>query len=149
MMTGPHPHLRHLPLYLTQLVIKAMRFLVAAIPLDHLVAVALVEVCRVIQFMLVDGNDLLLVEPLHSLAVLPQTILDLVLLHDQVGAETVLLALVPVTLVTPAVSPDVDTETVLFVVLILAFVLSTIIPDINSQTFHIIVLPFSFKLSTI
>ena len=70
-VTGPDPHLGHLPFDLTQLVIKAMWLLVAAIPLDHLMAVALIEVGRVIQFMLVDGDHLLLIEPFNPLPVLP------------------------------------------------------------------------------
>jgi hypothetical protein len=77
---GPCSELRHSPFDFAEFIIEPVWFLEGAVFLHHFVAVSLMEVRSEVQFVLVDLRDLALVEPLDALAVLPQAVLDLVLL---------------------------------------------------------------------
>ena len=107
------------------------------------------EECRIIHLHVVDRLDLGLVEPFDPLAVLPQAELHLVIFRNNIGAETVLFALVPITFIAALISPCVDSEAVLLVVFVLAAVHPSVIPDVNSHALHIIVEPFALVLTAV
>mmetsp|Transcript_16812 Transcript_16812/g.21278 ORF Transcript_16812/g.21278 Transcript_16812/m.21278 type:complete len:331 (-) Transcript_16812:150-1142(-) len=107
------------------------------------------EESGVVHLAVVDSLHLRLIEPFNALAVLPQAILHLVVFGHDVGAEPVLLALVPVALVAALIGPGIDAETMLFVVFVLALVHSTIVPDVNAHALHVVVQPLALILATI
>ena len=82
--------------------------------------------------------DEVVLEPLYTFALLPETILEACVLSF-IDSETVLLAAHPLTKVQAAVCPLVNTIPVFLIILILAHVASTIGPGINSHTVHIII----------
>ena len=107
------------------------------------------EESSIIHLHVVDRLDLGLVEPFDSLAVLPQSELNLVIFGDNVCAETVLFTLVPIAFIAALIGPRVNSEAVLLVVFVLATVHPSVIPDINSHALHIIVEPFTLVLTTV
>lgn len=107
------------------------------------------EETRVVHLPVIDRLYLSLIEPLDTLAILPKAVLNFVVLWNDVGAQTVLLALVPIALVAALVSPCVDTESVLLVVFVLASVHTSIIPDVDAHTLHVVIEPLALILATI
>ena len=98
---------------------------------------------------LINEDDSLLVEPLHTASVLPQSILDAALGVIDVGSEAVLLALVPPALVFAAVGPVVDAEAFFLIHEVLAIVAHTISIDVDAVALHIVRLPLAVVLTTI
>ena len=98
---------------------------------------------------IVNSLHLCLIKPFYALAILPEPEFDFVVARDDVRAEAVLLALVPVALVAPLVRPCVDAEAVLLVILVLAAVLSPIVPNVDAHALHIIVQPLALILAPV
>lgn len=107
------------------------------------------EVLGVVQLVHVDCLYLILVKPLNTLAVLPQTKLLFAVLWHVVSAHAMLLTSVPVALVAPAISPGIDAKAVFFVILVLTLVNSAIIPNIDTHTLHVIFEPLAFVAPSI
>jgi hypothetical protein len=96
------------------------------------------EETTVLELVVINGQDLRLIEPFNSLTILPETILHLVVLGNHICAETVLLALVPVTLVTATISPGINTKAMFFVVFVLTLIHAAIVPNVDAHAFHVI-----------
>lgn len=107
------------------------------------------EECCIVHLQLIDGLHLSFVEPFDALTVLPKAELHFIVLGHDIGAQPVLLALVPVALVAALVGPRVDAESVLLIVLVLALVHPAIVPNVNAHAFHVIVQPFALVASAI
>lgn len=107
------------------------------------------EECRIVHLKLIDGLNLSFVEPFNAFTVLPESKLDFIVLGYDISPETVLLALVPVTLVAALVSPSIDTEPMFLVIFVLPLVHPAIIPDVDAHAFHVIVEPFALVASAI
>ena len=93
-------------------------------------------------------RDLLVVEPLNTLSLFPETAFHRAL-GNSVGAQCVLLSASPEAFVAAAVTPGVDAEAVFFVVLVLAFIDPTILPRVDATTVHVIIKPLSLILPSI
>ena len=107
------------------------------------------EVLGVVQLIHVDCLDLILVEPLNTLAIFPQTELLFAILRHVVSAHPMLFTSIPVALVAPAISPSVDAEAVFLVILVLTLVNSAIIPNIDTHTLHVILEPLALVAPSI
>lgn len=107
------------------------------------------EVLGVVQLVNVDCLYLILVKPLNTLAILPQTELLFAVLWHVVSAHAMLFTSVPVALVAPAISPGVDAEAVFFIILVLTLVNSAIIPNVDTHTLHVIFEPLAFVAPSI
>ena len=107
------------------------------------------EESGVIHLHVIDCLHLGLIEPLDTLAILPQSILYFVVLGHHICAKTMLLAFVPVALVAPLVCPLVNAEAMLLVILVLASILTAIIPNVDSHALHVIVQPLTLVLTAI
>jgi len=103
----------------------------------------------IIHLLVVNCLDLGLIEPFDTFAIFPKTKLDFAVLGDEIGAETVLLALVPETFIATLISPGVDTKAMLLVILVLTTVHSAVVPDVNSHAFHVVVEPFALVLAAV
>lgn len=134
---------------LDQFVLKAFRLVECRVGVHHRVALVLVEKCRIVKLEVVDCGQLDLIKPLNSLAVLPKSMLRFVVLRNDVSADAVLLAFVPVALIAAAISPGVDTEPMLFIIFVLTLVHATIVPDVNAHSFHVVLVPFTFVTTTV
>ena len=99
--------------------------------------------------MIVDCVNLILVEPFNSLTIFPQTKFDLAILGDEVSAQAMLLALVPVPLIAAPVCPGVNSETMLLIILVLTLVHPAIVPDVNAHALHVVVKPLALIFSAI
>ena len=137
------------PLDLMEAVIELWWLKEGRFGLNHALGIRLMEERRIVHLHIVDRLYLGLVEPLNALAVLPQAELDLVVFGDDIGAESVLFAFVPVAFIAALISPRVDPKAVLFVIFVLAAVHSSVVPDVNSHALHVIVEPFSLVLAAV
>ena len=99
--------------------------------------------------MIIDCFYLTFIEPFDSLAVFPETELDLAVLGNKIGAQAVLLALVPVSLVAAPVRPSVNSKAMLLVVFVLALVHPTIVPDVNAHALHVVVEPLALVFTAV
>ena len=97
----------------------------------------------------VNGLNLCLVEPLDALSVLPEAELGFVVAGHDVGPQAVLLALVPVALITSLISPCIDTKAVLLVILVLTAKQSPVRPTLDAHAFHFTVQPFALVFAPI
>ena len=92
--------------------------------------------------------ELVLLEPLNALALLPQAKLRRLAGHF-VRAEAVLFTSAPVTGVRTPVCPCVDAKAMFFVVLVLSSILTTVLPSVNADTIHVIVYPLALELAPV
>jgi len=134
---------------ITHLFVEFTRLFKCAVGLEGSLALRVFELHREVVPYLVNKNNGLLVEPLHALAILPQTILNLALGIIYVGAEAVLLSLVPPALVFAAIGPVVDTKALLLVHEVLPVVAYSIGINVDAVTLHVIRLPLTVVLSTV
>ena len=98
---------------------------------------------------IVNCLNLCFIEPFDALSILPQAELDFVVTRDDIRAQAMLLALVPVPLVAPLVGPRIDPKAVLLVVLVLSPVLPSVVPNVDAHPLHIIVQPLALVLAPI
>lgn len=116
---------------------------------SHPLRFSLLEEALVVELSGIDGIDLALVEPFDALAVLPQPILDLIVLGNEIGAQAMLLALVPEALVASSIRPSVNSEAVLLIVLVLALIHPAIVPDVDAHALHVVVEPLALVFAAI
>ena len=109
----------------------------------------MVEELSVVKFLVVDLLDLGVVEPFNALSVLPKAILQFIVLRDYVSTYAMLLAPVPVALVTAAISPRVHSESMLLIVFVLALVYTAIVPNIYANALHVVFEPLTLITSTV
>ena len=140
---------RNFLLNLLQFVFKVGGFPKHSIPLNHSLRLRIVEELSVVQLVVIDARNLLLVKPLYALAVFPQPKFKLFIFGDEVSANTMLFASVPVSLVAAAISPCINAKPVLLIVFVLTLIDAAIIPNVNAHTLHIIFKPFAFIASAI
>lgn len=97
------------------------------------------------------GHVVLLVvlEPFHDLAVLPDALLDRAFVLFGVGARAVLLAIGPVAGVLFVVGPFENSESVLFVVEVFTRVLAAIQPFLDAHALHFVILPLALVVTAI
>ena len=141
--------LLYAPGNLIQTVIKSERLIEVTFHVGNPLRISLLEKSFIFQLVIVDRVNLTLVEPFNSLAIFPETKFDLTVLGDEIGAQTVLFTLVPVSLIAAPVCPGVNSEAMLLVVFVLAAVLTPVIPNVDAHTLHIIVQPFSLVFATV
>ena len=134
---------------LLHLLLELARILEAAARLNCRSTLLLLEVDGEVVPHLVDQHHCLLIEPLHSLPVLPQPILYAVLGAVDVGAESVLLTLVPPAFVPAPICPVVYSISFLLVHVVLPVVPYSICILIYSVALHIIRLPLAVVVSTV
>jgi len=99
--------------------------------------------------MIVYSLNLSLVEPLDTLAVLPETELYFVVFGHNVRPQTVLLTLVPKAFVAALVGPSINSEAMFFIVLVLSAVHPSVVLNVNAHTFHIVIKPLSLVLAAV
>jgi len=80
----------------------------------------------------------LFIEPSHTLAILPKSILDALFGTINVGAEAMLFTFVPPALVFAAICPMVQSEAFFLVLVVLAVITHTIRIDVNAVALHIV-----------
>lgn len=107
------------------------------------------EESLIVQLLVVDSIDLAFIEPLDAFPILPQPKFDLVVLGNQISAQSVLLSFVPETLIAASVRPGVNTEAMLLVVFVLALVHSAIVPNVNAHPLHVVIEPLALVLAAI
>ena len=86
-------------------------------------------------------------EPFYSLAHLPHS--AALLAFFDVDASSVLLALIPLSLVAATIGPCEGTVAMFLVILVLADVLTAVAPREDALTFHSIVNPIALEYSTV
>lgn len=109
----------------------------------------MVEELSVVKLLAVYLLDLGFVEPFNALTVLPKAILQFIVLRDYVSTYAMLLAPVPVALVTAAISPRVHSESMLFIIFVLALVNTAIVPNIYANALHVVFEPLALITSTV
>ena len=109
----------------------------------------MVEELSVVKFLVVYLLDLGVVEPFNALTVLPKAILQFIVLRDYVSTYAMLLAPVPVALVTAAISPRVHSESMLLIIFVLALVNTAIVPNIYANALHVVFEPLTLITSTV
>ena len=134
--------------YLIDSIVEVIRLIKRSILFNRVFTARLLEITSVIHSCL-DLPDLLLVEPLNALTVLPQPIFNLLLIGKEVSSKSMLLSPVPVTLVAATINPCVNSESVFLIIFVLTLVHSTVTPLIDTVAFHITFKPFTFKASSI
>lgn len=85
-----------------------------------------------------DEHSCFLVEPLHALAVLPEAVLDALLLLIDVGSEAVLLAFVPPAFVPATVSPEMDAVALFLIVKVGPVVSDAVGVDEYTMALHVV-----------
>ena len=135
--------------YLTETIVKLRWLKEGSLRLNHTLRICLMEESSIIHLHVVDRLDLGFVEPFDPLAVLPQAELHLVIFRNNIGAETVLFALVPIAFIAALISPRVDSEAVLLVVFVLTAVHPSIVPDVNPHALHIVIEPFTLVFTAV
>ena len=135
--------------YFSKSIVEAFRFLECRIRLNHFLRFCLMEECSVVELEIVDGLHLRLIEPLNAFSIFPQTKFDFVVLGYNIGADTVLLALVPVPFIASPVCPSINSKSMFLVVFVLALVHSSVVPDVNAHAFHVVVKPLTLIASSI
>jgi hypothetical protein len=103
----------------------------------------------VIKLLVVYFLNLGIVEPFNTLAVLPQTILQLAVFRHDVGTQPMLLALIPEAFITATIRPCVNAEPMIFIILILALIHAAVVPNVYSHPLHIVIKPFAFVASAV
>lgn len=88
---------------------------------------------------LIDLLNNLLIKPLYSLSLLPQTILELVLSVIIVNSHSMLSTLIPLPFISSAVSPIIDSESTLLIVLVEPFISVLGCIKVDSQSDHLVV----------
>jgi hypothetical protein len=106
------------------------------------------EYARVHAF-LVNLQDARFIEPLNALACFPKPKLYAVFCTISIRPKTVLLSLVPPTLVLATVGPVVDTEAFFFVIFILTIVSHTVLIKVYAESVHVVLPPLSVVLTSI
>jgi hypothetical protein len=146
---GGHFFKRELRNYCFQLLTEGGRLAepVVETPGKH-AALTLAERLSVVVEAILNAQNLRCVEPLNTLAFLPQPIFRFFALR-RVNAETMLFAARPLARILTAISPRVKAIAMLFVVRILARVLATVRPRILTNAMHIVIDPLAFELSAI
>ena len=96
----------------------------------------------------VDQSHRALVEPFHSLSVIPDAVLG-VSCTGFVSAESVLLPFAPPTLVLPPICPCVDAEAAFLIRLELADVLCLVCIHVESVAMHVVFRPLAAVLSSV
>jgi hypothetical protein len=109
----------------------------------------LTEEGGVVELEIIDGGHLDLVEPLDALAVLPKPVLNFVVFRNKVGADAVLLAFEPVSLIATSISPGVNAEAMFFVILVLALVHSSVVPQVDAHALHVVFEPLALVPSAV
>ena len=137
------------PLNLIKPIIKVARLLKGRSTVNHRRTLPLAKELTEVQLEAIYLRHLFLVEPLSTLSVLPQAILDLFIFGDRVFSQAVLFSLEPVTFVAATVRPGVNSEAVLLIVLVLTLVPAAIIPDVDAHAFHIVIEPLAFVAAAI
>lgn len=109
----------------------------------------LYEECLGTKTLLVKLENGLFVEPFDALACLPQTVFDAVFRCVCVGAQPVLLALVPPTFVLATVGPVVDAVAFLLIVLVLTIIAHAVTVHIDSESMHVVLSPLTVIRSAV
>lgn len=135
--------------YLCYLLQEAFRWIERGIRHYAVNALLLFEELRVVVSLLVDFVDGLLVEPLQSLALLPDAVLFLAFLRVFENANAVLLAAVPPALILSSISPEIVTVPCLLVIKELTFISDTVVVDVNAVSWHVILFPLAVVFATI
>jgi len=98
---------------------------------------------------LVDQTDFLIVKPLRSLTVLPDSVLHAALLAVVVRSDPVLLASVPPALVPAAICPLVDTVALFLVICELALIPNAVSVNVDSTSMHVVLRPLTIELAAV
>ena len=126
-----------------ELFVKPIWFVECAVGFEGALALRLSELDREVIPNLVYQHHCLLVEPLYSLSIFPEAILDIALSYVAVRAKTVLFPLVPPSLIFASISPEVDSVALLLVHKVLTIVSHSVRVDVNAEPLHVVGLPLA------
>ena len=88
------------------------------------------------------------VDPADALAFIPLATLDLAS-AIVIGAEAVLLSILPISIIFAVVWPSEDTMALLFIIDVHAFILAAITPSEDAESVHFVILPLSVVLTAV
>ena len=137
-------------LYLAHLLIELLRLHKRGVWFQSLAAsLGVRKVAGHLEPVLVNEHNSLLVEPLDTLPVLPEAVLDGLLAGVDVGSESMLLALVPPAFVLASISPVVHTVAFFLVIQVLSVVAHAISVDVDAVAAHVVVGPLTEVLAAV